>query len=412
MKIGLRFKLTAGIMAIMFGIMASITLVLLEKMREEAVDQRIAQARRVAGAIEGALELFDSLDFNALRPMLDNQFAGSGVLAARLENSGGQALYAFHPAYHDAVLRRSLRMAITRGGLDWVIAPREADRDRLLVVSVPVRHQGGLLGGLSLVLPLREMEQRLHGLWGATVKFIVVEYAVIITFIILLLSMLVIRPIQRMVEITQRIAEGEFHHQVQVATGDELGELARSLNIMSRRLKEGREDLEAHVRSLEAAYDALKRAQREILQSEKMACVGGLAAGVAHEIGNPLSSILGYIELLGEESSADGRKEFAGRARQEILRIEQIIRGLLDFSRPSALEITAVDLREVLQQTLPLVLAHQSFKGVRVVPGLDPRLPAVIGDFGLVQQVLFNILLNAAQAMNGEGIIRVGATVA
>lgn len=408
MKFGLRFKLIAGVMTIVFGIMGSMTFILLEKMRHEAIQQRLLSAQAVTSGLEGVLELYETIDTVMISRLLNQVLDLPSLLALRYSDRNFNPVLSRHPELLTSNMVQQLTSTIRRERLEWSVLS-DNQQVKVLAISIPLHHHGTPIGGVLMVQSLETMERDLHYFWGSTIKFITVEYVVIIIFLALLLSMTVIRPIERMVAITHRIADGEFDHKIEITTSDEIGELARALTIMSDKLKSNRESLEAHVISLKQAYQALQQAQQEILRTEKLACVGHLAAGVAHEIGNPLSAVLGYLDLLQDEYPLETKAEFIQRTRMEIARIEKIIRGLLDFSRPSPFTVAPCNLPEILAYTLPLICAHKSFKNIVITQDIPRELPLITGDAGLLQQVLFNILLNAAQAMNGQGTITLKA---
>jgi two-component system, NtrC family, sensor kinase len=136
--------------------------------------------------------------------------------------------------------------------------------------------------------------------------------------------------------------------------------------------------------------------------------VGLLAAGVAHEIGNPLGAVLGYIGMLeaGVENEAEG-KDYLARAEQEVLRIHRIVRDLREYSKPSPRDVRALHVRETIRATVDLVSAQRDFQEIRFdVVAQEPLLP-VRADDGQLQQVLVNLFLNAKDAMDRKGVIGV-----
>ncbi|MBP1716360.1 MAG: histidine kinase, partial [Deltaproteobacteria bacterium] len=176
-----------------------------------------------------------------------------------------------------------------------------------------------------------------------------------------------------------------------------------SFNHMAARLREDRKKMEEYIHTLETVNRELQRAQDEVLRSEKLASVGRLAAGVAHEVGNPTGAILGYVDLLTQGGLAkDEEKDILTRTGREAERIRRIVRELLDFSRPSPGENQAVDVAEVIRNTLSL-LSHQKkvWKQIEVITDFQENLPRWRGDSHQLQQVLINLFLNAADAMIG-----------
>jgi signal transduction histidine kinase len=158
--------------------------------------------------------------------------------------------------------------------------------------------------------------------------------------------------------------------------------------------------------SLREANARLARAQTELVSSERLATVGRLAAGVAHEVGNPLSGILGYVSLARMKANTPELKDFLERINHEVQRIDRIIRGLLDLGRPGSASLGPVEVGSVVETCVRLVRAAPELAGVTVELGLEPGLVAR-ADPGPLSQIVINLLLNAAQAMGGQGRVRV-----
>jgi two-component system NtrC family sensor kinase len=184
--------------------------------------------------------------------------------------------------------------------------------------------------------------------------------------------------------------------------------LIASFNRMIERLKANREELEDYVTSLEVANKQLKQAQEELIRTEKLASIGRFAAGVAHEVGNPLGAILGYTSMLEKGQIEPGEsKDYLQRIEKEIQRINRIVRELLDFSRPSKGEIREVEVNKVLENTLSLLSYQKSFRNVETQLDLHPDLPRVLADESQLSQVFLNMMLNAVDAMPEGGILRI-----
>ncbi len=152
------------------------------------------------------------------------------------------------------------------------------------------------------------------------------------------------------------------------------------------------------------AYEDLRRTQEQLLQSEKMAAVGQLISGVAHELNNPLTAILGYSQLLKSEEMTHPRgADFVEKLEKQTQRTRHIVESLLSFARQHKPERTAVDINEILQDTLTLREYDMKLNNIRVHRALDLRLPLTTGDFHQLQQVFLNILNNAVDAVHEKG---------
>jgi hypothetical protein len=193
-----------------------------------------------------------------------------------------------------------------------------------------------------------------------------------------------------------------------VTSKNEIGQLIGSFNRMVDQLKGKQESLENYLESLESANKQLKQAQEELIRTEKLASIGRFAAGVAHEVGNPLGAILGYASILQKEGmDREESKDYLKRIEKEIERINRIVRELLDFARPSKFEIKEVEVNEIIESTLSLLSYQKSFKNIETQLEMQPDLPMIKGDDSQLSQVFINIILNAVDAMPEGGLLTI-----
>jgi signal transduction histidine kinase len=233
------------------------------------------------------------------------------------------------------------------------------------------------------------------------------EVGVLVLFGRYLLREHLFEPLSRMLDDAERIAEGDHRHRIDPTGPDELRRFAESLNVMAERLIEHKELLAENVASLEEVNRALTEARDDVVRAEKLASVGRLAAGLAHEIGNPLNAILGYTDL-AERRDVGG--EWVQEIEDEARRIDRIVKGLLDFARPRSGPPTEVDLNEVVRETLDLLEVQGRLKEIDVSLELAPALPTVGANPSQVEQILVNLFLNASDAIEDagrEGTVRV-----
>ena len=152
------------------------------------------------------------------------------------------------------------------------------------------------------------------------------------------------------------------------------------------------------------AYENLRRTQEQLLQSEKMAAVGQLISGVAHELNNPLTAILGYSQLLKSEEMTHPRgADYVEKLHKQAQRTQRIVESLLSFARQHKPERTAVDINEILEDTLVLREYDMKLNNIHVHRTFDSRLPLTSGDSHQLQQVFLNILNNAVDAVQEKG---------
>jgi two-component system NtrC family sensor kinase len=204
-----------------------------------------------------------------------------------------------------------------------------------------------------------------------------------------------LRPVKRLVFASHEWATGNLDYRVRTAGDDEIAELGDTFNLMASSLKERDKRLKEY-------------AEQQIMKSERLATLGQLAAGVAHEINNPLGAILMYTHLSLEEMEADDpcRKNLE-KVAGETTRCRDIVKGLLDFARQTEPKIESSDINEILNRTLSLVENQASFQNVKINKLLSPSLPEIMMDSSQMQQVFTNIILNAAESIEGEGELTV-----
>ena len=222
-------------------------------------------------------------------------------------------------------------------------------------------------------------------------------------------------PLGEMAAATQNIIAGRFDQEVHSNSPGEIGLLSQSFNAMLRSLRQMKGDLEEWGRTLEEKVEQrteeLVAMQARVAQSERLASLGMLAAGVAHEVNNPLGGILALTCLTVEDmADNDPNRENLEEVIRQTERCRDIVKGLLDFSRQSKSNTESIDLNKVLEDTLSLVAKQALFFNITVQRKLE-ELPPVMADRSQFQQVFMNILMNAVQAMAEHGVITLASRV-
>ena len=199
------------------------------------------------------------------------------------------------------------------------------------------------------------------------------------------------RPINELVSASAEIARGNLETRVEINTNDELGELAETFNTMASALKERDEKLKEFTKS-------------KIMESERLALIGQLSANVAHELNNPLQGIVTYSHLLLEElPKEDPARDSLEKIVIQANRSRDIIRGLLDFSRQRKPDKTLCDVTNVLRGCVSLLEKQALFQNVQIIFNLDEKLPLTVIDPSQIERVFINMIVNAADAMDGNG---------
>jgi len=213
----------------------------------------------------------------------------------------------------------------------------------------------------------------------------------------------IIRPINRLVKRAEEFKEGEAFFLASDTEQNEFAKLSRSINVMLRRLEDNKAELKTGIRSLEKANLELQQAQEEIIRSEKLASVGRLASGVAHEIGNPIGIVLGYLGLLkGSDLNDEERRDFINRIEKEIGRINRTIRNLLDFSRPSKGEMKVVSVHKIIGDMVDILKPQTMVSDSEIFLDKGAKKDTVLADPDKLKQVFLNLSMNAIDAMGAH----------
>jgi two-component system NtrC family sensor kinase len=244
----------------------------------------------------------------------------------------------------------------------------------------------------------------------STFIFMALLLVVLLLVILYFSTTRIINPLQKMVVATQEIARGDLSHKVGVQSKDEIGTLADSFNQMTENLKIANQKLIEWGKTLEKKVEErtkeLTEMQSHLIQSEKLASLGKLAAGIAHEINNPLGGILIYSHLLLEETNKNSpHYENLKKIVKETSRCKDIVKGLLEFARPKEPETSQVDINDIVESSLAIMERQALFQNIKIKKSYAPDMPRIVADSAQLQQVFMNIILNAAEAMDGNGIL-------
>lgn len=276
-------------------------------------------------------------------------------------------------------------------------------------VTALVRN-GVTVGKAGLLLTLSAENERLNRTRQLLLAYFVLNFFMLLGLGSFILSRIVVNPINRLLSATARITGGHYGQSLHISGSAELARLAEAFNEMSSTLRNKDLLVSQHVTALEKANSDLRQVREEALRTEKMASIGLLAAGMAHEIGTPLASIMGYAELAAAEQPENPAiQDYAGRIAADCARIDRIVRGLLDYSRPHKACVETTDAGAVITASLDLLTRQGAFKGLNVTAVPAEGLPQAKADPHQLQQVLVNLLLNARDALAPGGTLKVSA---
>jgi signal transduction histidine kinase len=232
----------------------------------------------------------------------------------------------------------------------------------------------------------------------------------------LVLTRLVVSPIEKLSRAAERVADGGRSLDAPRTGAREMVDLGNNLAHMTSSLRAEEEELARRLAELKAATEEIRRTQEMVVKSERLASVGRLSAGLAHEIGNPITAILAFQDLLLEGELDAEQRDFVERMKRETERVSKILRDLLDFARPAAHKTPESDaggqasVRGAVEHVLALVKPQKSFQDVAIETAFAEQLPAVAIRSERLEQVLLNLLLNAADVVpKPGGRIHIGA---
>ncbi|MGC4070684.1 MAG: HAMP domain-containing sensor histidine kinase [Polyangiaceae bacterium] len=254
-----------------------------------------------------------------------------------------------------------------------------------------------------------------HSFLGLLALYSGLLWVAVLLAIYVALTFLIVRPLDALGRVARRTTLGARAFEVPRLPARELESLAQSFHVMTERLLAEEAALKARIAEVKSSHERLEEAQERLLRAERLASVGRLAAGLSHELGNPIAAMMGLIDLLVQGGlSPDEERDFLKRLQRETERIHRILRDLLDFARPTSpssakLEEEPCTIDSALQETLSLVRPQKGFRGLDIDVDASVDLPQVTLSRSKLVQVLLNLLLNAADAMGGSGKITIRA---
>ncbi len=281
----------------------------------------------------------------------------------------------------------------------------------LLVAYRPARLASRQPAAIRVVVsPDRYVHARLGPTRRLLVILSILDGLLVLGFGLLWLQRRILGPLRVLEQATARVAAGDREARMPVSGDGDFDRLGRRFNDMLERLKAKDRRLQSQVEALQAKQQELDQSWEVLLRSAKLASVGRLTAGVAHELGNPLSSILGYLELVSDPEAPEvQRQEWIGKVRAELQRMDDTIRALLETARPGDDSVVRTDVERAVIQAVELVRHQRRMRGVDIRLELE-SLPPVAASARL-SQVFVNLLLNAADARGGKGEITLWARV-
>ena len=337
----------------------------------DAIRDLVFQDQTYNGKTIGAVTIFQGD-----RRVSTNVFSADGQRAIGTRMS---------PAVADEVLGRGQVYAQRAFVVnDWYISAYEPITDP----------RGRVIGALYVGLleaPFVHTQHVIVGVFVASVTVTALATLVLLYFV----TKLILRPIGRVIVMSRKVIGGDLSARVGIRRRGEMGALLTAIDDMAEAVAQREEKLKAVAR-------------QQLGQSEKLASIGRLAAGIAHEVNNPLTGVLTFAHLLRDKKNmeVEDRSDLDLIIR-ETTRVRDIVRGLLDFARESPSRRQPLDINGPVRQMLTLLRSQKEFKQIRIEEDLTANLPEVSGDQNQLQQVLLNLALNACEAMPGGGTLTI-----
>jgi two-component system NtrC family sensor kinase len=419
MRFGLRWQILASLVLIMITtvLLVSLATIGLTARTMEAQERRTAErlARIAVTTMGSAIHLehplsegFNQQNLERLCELFSGQFEGMrvAVMSSATVDSRAVVVASYPPGEVnlsneiEVLVARSSGRLISRIGTDNAV--RQVD------VYAPIRLEERTIAVLRLQYPLAEVGRTVAASQQMILVYVILDAVFIVVLGLLILTRLIVRPVQAISAATERVADGDLGMTLAVRSRNELGDLARNFEGMVRRLRENRDVLRDQLSDLAAANAALERTQDELVRSEKLATVGGLAAGIAHEIGNPLAAVIGLLEFVQDRDSLDASDvdDLLSRIDREIERISAIINELLDYARVRNDAVEFVSVRAPLESAIGLCGHHPKTRGLSVTLETEGDAVVLASENRLIQ-VFLNLLINAGDACDGAGSVRI-----
>ena len=406
---GLRTKIAVTIAGLLLVGMFLIDLVTMVTLRRELIRSEISKANAFINLVEdklltSELEADGNIDSKS-RLHLTKMINHSQITDALVIRGDGEQIYRGSLSvnlYHQMALLT--KKAISSGneithitGTGWNIFSKKTN---YLILSAPLTRNNTTIGGIGLLLPLDSLYQTLRKSQQVLFIYIFINLAILTTIGIYRISKLYLQPLARLAKRAEDYKDDDDILFSVRKEDNELNRLSKALNIMLKRISADKEMLRSTVLSLEKTNIELKKAQREIIRAEKLASVGRLSAGIAHEIGNPIGIVIGYLELLKQMDISDSeRDEYIHRTEEEIERINRIIQQLLEISRPSKSSRTKVSVHELIQDTADVLRVQPLMAEIDLSLNLIAADDTVWADPNQLRQVFLNLIINAADAI-------------
>lgn len=339
----------------------------------------------------------DTAYLASLEQMIGGQFVFARGHEAVVASAGVETELA------TAVLQQSQKPVLSSGRTVRTLA---AGNGEYVVGRLPARASPEF--GFVLFVPYDSIFQAILAPVERTILWISGFTLVIAILISSLISRHVVRPVQKLVSLTDAMSAGDYDQPIENPSHDEIGYLAHKFDTMRQSLQRQMTELGKRNAELEAALAQLEKTQQELVLSEKLAATGKITAQLSHELNNPIHNVRSCLEAATRKvKKGQDPQEYLQLAHDEIVRMGNLVRHMLDFYRPSIVEREAVDVNRLLENVLQTTRERLSQHQVIIVRKLAPDLPPIKAAPDQLKQVFMNLVMNAVDAMPGGGTIEI-----
>lgn len=291
------------------------------------------------------------------------------------------------------------RTIIVYTGETWGVFWRQK---KYVSLSMPISAPSTGATGGTVVLQLDDIYKTLRQSQGIIVFYLIINFLILLIFWFHRFSRLIFKPIRKIINIAKEYTSTERIHFAPGKEYSEFNELSNALNRLIQRIEFDNEKLKNSLKKLQEANEELRRTQSEMIRTEKLASIGRLSAGLAHEIGNPVGIILGYLGLLKNrpEIKQDYKTtDYIDRSEKEINRINETIRQLLDFSRTYPNHYCSISIHDLVQEIVQIMSEQPLMSNVNIKSRLSAENDSVYADYDQMRQVVINLMINAADSI-------------
>jgi two-component system NtrC family sensor kinase len=370
--------------------------------------------------------------YEVMQHTLEVLATSEDILDIQVFNPKGAVVFASDPKEQGRTVKMSQPMAESIMGREPPpVTITTEEGEKLLRFLLPIRNEPScytaachvhseherVLGVLQTDFRTTAIEITRQQMFRGTLVFGAVAVLSASLMLILIFYRFISRPVAKLELGMKRLATGDLDTPIDIQSRDEMGLLAETFNAMAQDIKRYRENMENWTQSLQEEVDKktaeIVRAQEQMINAEKLASLGRMAAGVAHELNSPLTGILTFTHLLKDRTPPDRKQDLEDMDLiiEQSERCTKIIKGMLGFARKGASESMDIDVNELLDDTVEMVRNQVKFHNVQIWMEFVENIPPLTLDPNQLQQVFLNLLTNAADAMNDRGSISIATRV-